>query len=133
MVHLPSRCFKACDTTFVNIGAGCTRSGDTHIYVGTSGWVSTYMDSQTVDLNAMITGVLSAKRGYFNYYAELETAGKCYEWVKDHLALNETRTYLNQIKITDMERKYMNLYDIYERNYRYLKSCTSLTPQISER
>ena len=25
------------DTTFVNIGAGCTKPGDTHIYVGTSG------------------------------------------------------------------------------------------------
>ncbi|MBQ7562968.1 MAG: carbohydrate kinase, partial [Lachnospiraceae bacterium] len=31
------------DTTFVNIGAGCVSPGDTHIYVGTSGWVSTYM------------------------------------------------------------------------------------------
>lgn len=99
------------DTTFVNIGAGCTRPGDTHIYVGTSGWVSTYMDSQTVDLDAMITGVLSVKRGYFNYYAELETAGKCFEWVKDHLALDETGIYLNQIKITDVESKYMSLYD----------------------
>ena len=36
------------------------------------------MDHQTVDINAMITGVLSAKHGYFNYYAELETAGKCF-------------------------------------------------------
>ena len=50
------------DTTFVNIGAGCTKPGDTHIYVGTSGWVSTFLDYQTVDITAMITGVLSAKR-----------------------------------------------------------------------
>lgn len=64
------------DTTFVNIGAGCTRPGDTHIYAGTSGWVSTYPDYQTVDINAMITGVLSAKRGYFNYYAELDKVFK---------------------------------------------------------
>ena len=77
------------DTTFVNIGAGCVTPGDTHIYVGTSGWVSTCLDYQTVDINAMITGVLSANHGYFNYYAELETAGKCYEWVKNHLALDE--------------------------------------------
>ena len=64
------------DATFVNIGAGCTKPGDTHIYVGTSGWVSTFLDCQTVDINAMITGVLSAKHGYFNYYAELETIQK---------------------------------------------------------
>ena len=99
------------DTTFVNIGAGCTKPGDTHIYVGTSGWVSTYMNRQTVDLDAMITGVLSAKRGYFNYYAELETAGKCFEWVMEHLALDETGIYLNQTKITDIEGKYTSLYD----------------------
>lgn len=99
------------DTTFVNIGAGCTKPGDTHIYVGTSGWVSTFMDHQTVDINAMITGVLSAKHGYFNYYAELETAGKCFEWVKDHLALDEVGVYLDQKMITDAESKYMSLYD----------------------
>ena len=99
------------DTTFVNIGAGCTRPGDTHIYVGTSGWVSTYMDHQTVDIDAMITGVLSAKKGYFNYYAELETAGKCFEWVMEHLALDEIGVYLSHRKVTDIESKYLTLYD----------------------
>ena len=99
------------DTTFVNIGAGCTRPGDTHIYVGTSGWVSTFMDHQTVDLGAMITGVLSTKHGYFNYYAELETAGKCFEWVMEHLALDEIGVYLDKIKVTDVESKYLSLYD----------------------
>ena len=100
------------DTTFVNIGAGCTRPGDTHIYVGTSGWVSTYLDYQTVDINSMITGVLSAKHGYFNYYAELETAGKCFEWVMNHLALDEVGVYLESKKVTDdIESKYTSLYD----------------------
>ncbi|ETP71542.1 xylulokinase [Lachnospiraceae bacterium JC7] len=100
------------DTTFVNIGAGCTRPGDTHIYVGTSGWVSTFLDHQTVDINAMITGVLSARHGYFNYYAELETAGKCFEWVMKHLALDEVGVYLNQTKVTDdVESRFTSLYD----------------------
>ena len=100
------------DTTFVNIGAGCVTPGDTHIYVGTSGWVSTCLDYQTVDINAMITGVLSANHGYFNYYAELETAGKCYEWVKNHLALDEINIYLNENKITsNFEREFTSLYD----------------------
>ena len=99
------------DTTFVNIGAGCTRPGDTHIYVGTSGWVSTFMDHQAVDIDAMITGVLSAKPGYFNYYAELETAGKCFEWVMEHLALDEVNVYLSHTTVTDVESKYLSLYD----------------------
>ncbi|MBQ9437129.1 MAG: carbohydrate kinase, partial [Lachnospiraceae bacterium] len=99
------------DTTFVNIGAGCVNPGDTHIYVGTSGWVSTFMDYQTVDLAAMITGVLSAKKGYFNYYAELETAGKCFECCMEHLALDEVGIYLDKVKVTDVESKYLSLYD----------------------
>ena len=89
------------DTTFVNIGAGCTKPGDTHIYVGISGWVSTFMDHQTVDINSMMTSVLSAKHGYFNYYAELETAGKCFEWVMDHLALDEIGVYLSNTTVAD--------------------------------
>ena len=100
------------DATFVNIGAGCTRPGDTHIYIGTSGWVSTFLDHQTVDINAMITGVLSAVHGYYNYYAELETAGKCFEWVMNHLALDEVGIYLNQTKVTDdVESKLTSLYE----------------------
>ena len=100
------------DTTFVNIGAGCTRPGDTHIYVGTSGWVYTFMNHQTVDINAMITGVLSAKHGYFNYYAELETAGKCFEWVMDHLALDEIGVFLSNSTVADdIESQYISLYD----------------------
>jgi len=110
------------DTTFVHLGAGCTRPGDTHIYVGTSGWVATCMDHQTVDIKAMITGVLSARHGYFNYYAELETAGKCFEWVMDHLALDEIGVYLKQVKVTDdIESKYVSLYD-------YLSSEVSKVP-----
>jgi len=100
------------DTTFVNIGAGCTRPGDTHVYVGTSGWVSTFLDRQRVDIDAMITGVLSARRGYFNYYAELETAGKCFEWAIEHLALDEVGVYLDQVTVADdAESVYTNLYD----------------------
>ena len=60
----------------------------------------------------MITGVLSAKHGYYNYYAELETAGKCFEWVMNHLALDEVGVYLDQTKITDNpESKFISLYD----------------------
>lgn len=100
------------DTTFVNIGAGCTSPGDTHIYVGTSGWVSTFMDHQAVDINAMITGVLSAKHGYFNYYAELETAGKCYEWALKHLAMDELGVYPDNETVADVaEGKYTSLFD----------------------
>lgn len=100
------------DATFVNIGAGSTTPGDTHIYVGTSGWVSTYLNYQTVDINAMITGVLSAKKGFYNYYAELETAGKCYEWAINRLVLDDMGVYLENTLTTDnVESKFTSIYD----------------------
>ncbi len=69
------------------------------------------MDYQTVDINAMITGVLSEKRGYFNYYAELETAGKCFEWVKDHPALDEVGIYPDKVSVTEVGNRYLSLYE----------------------
>ena len=99
------------DTTFVNIGAGATRVGDTHIYVGTSGWVSTFLNHQVVDIKAMITGVLSACPGYYNYYAELETAGKCIDWVKDNLILDELSEHINSAEnSSDFENLFKNIY-----------------------
>lgn len=100
------------DATFVNIGAGSTRPGDTHIYIGTSGWVSTFLDYQKVDLSSLVTTLMSAKRGYFNYYGELETAGKCFEWVMNHLALDEIGIYLQQSTVADdIESRFKSLYD----------------------
>ena len=52
------------------------------------------------------------KAPYFNYYAELETAGKCFEWVMNHLALDEIGVYLNKVTVADdIESKYTSLYD----------------------
>ena len=103
--------FAAGDATITNIGAGSARPGDTHIYIGTSGWVITFMDYQTVDLFSRIGGIVSVKHGYYIYYAQLETAGKCFEWVMKHLALDEIGVYLEHTKITDVESKYLSLYD----------------------
>ncbi len=70
----------------------------------------------------MITGVLSAKHGYFNYYAELETAGKCFDWVINHLALDEVGIYLKSNKVTDeSESRYISIYD-------YLSEVISKVP-----
>lgn len=100
------------DATLIGIGAGCTDVGDTHIYSGTSGWVSTVVDHQIVDTNAMIAAIIGAESGKFNYFAEMETAGKCLEWVKDHLALDEIGIYLEKKHVTEtQECVYTSLYD----------------------
>lgn len=104
------------DATLIGVGAGAVAMGDTHIYQGTSGWVSTVVNKSIVDANAMIAATVGAEDGRYNYFAELETAGKCVEWVKDHLALDEIDIYLDKqhdfkLKKADMEVVYTNLYD----------------------
>ena len=100
------------DASLIGIGAGCVNVGDTHIYCGTSGWVSTVTDRQLVDVTAMIAAIVGARSGRYNYFAEMETAGKCLEWVKDHLALDEIGIYLKKTHVTDgHEAVYTSLYD----------------------
>jgi len=100
------------DSSLIGVGAGCVNKGDTHIYSGTSGWVSTITDKQMVDATNMIAAVTGAIDGKFNYFAEMETAGKCLEWVKDHLALDEIGIYLEKKHVAeDYESKYTSLYE----------------------
>lgn len=100
------------DASLIGVGAGCTAVGSTHIYCGTSGWVITVTDRQLVDVDAMIAAIVGARKGRYNYFAEMETAGKCLEWVKDHLALDEIGIYLEKKDVTgSQEAVYASLYD----------------------
>ncbi len=100
------------DATLIGVGAGAVSVGDTHIYSGTSGWVSTVVANRTMDVKSMIASVVGVETGKFNYFGELETSGKCLEWVKDHLALDEIDIYLQKSKVTDgPEAVSRNLYD----------------------
>lgn len=100
------------DAAAIAVGAGATRPGDTHVYVGTSGWVSTVSEKPLVDVDAMIATVVGAIHGRYNYFAELETAGKCLEWVRDHLALDEINIYLIKHEVSDdPEAEFETLYD----------------------
>ncbi|HNX29444.1 MAG TPA: FGGY-family carbohydrate kinase [Syntrophomonadaceae bacterium] len=100
------------DASLIGIGSGAVKKGSTHIYFGTSGWVSTVVTRQLVDTSAMIASVVGADTGSYNYFAELETAGKCLEWVKDHLALDEIGIYLEKRQISDSpEEVFASLYD----------------------
>ncbi|MCI8465474.1 MAG: carbohydrate kinase [Lachnospiraceae bacterium] len=100
------------DASLIGVGAGCVHVGDTHIYCGTSGWVTTVTERQMVDVSAMIAAIVGAQSGKYNYFAEMETAGKCLEWVKDHLALDEIGVYLEKKQVTEgSEAAYRSLYD----------------------
>jgi len=100
------------DASLIGIGAGAASVGSTHIYSGTSGWVSTVVEKREIDLSSMIASIVGANDNTYNYFAELETAGKCVEWVKDHLALDEINIYLQKVSVSDsLETIYENLYD----------------------
>ncbi len=110
------------DASLIGVGAGAVALGDTHIYSGTSGWVSTVVDKSIVDTSAMIAAIVGANDGLYNYFAELETAGKCLEWVKDHLALDEIGIYLKKENVAESkESVYTSLYD-------YLSSVVEKVP-----
>lgn len=100
------------DASLIGVGAGAVQNGSTHIYCGTSGWISTVTDRQLVDTNSMIAAIVGVSPRQFNYFAELETAGKCLEWVKDHLALDEIDIYLDKKNVSDsQEAIFTSLYD----------------------
>ncbi len=110
------------DASLIGVGAGAVNKHDTHVYMGTSGWVSTVVDKSIVDASAMIAAAVGARPGFYNYFAELETAGKCLEWVKNHLALDEIGIYLKKTDVAeDMESKFTNL-------YQYLSSVIEKVP-----
>jgi xylulokinase len=70
------------DASLIGVGAGAVDTGSTHIYMGTSGWVSTVVDRQVVDAGNMIASIIGADPQTFNYFAELETAANVWNGSK---------------------------------------------------
>lgn len=100
------------DASLIGIGAGAAGVGNTHIYSGTSGWVSTVVKKRKIDLSSKIASIVGADESTYNYFAELETSSKCLEWVKDHMALDEINIYLEKVCVSDsLEALHQNLYD----------------------
>jgi xylulokinase len=100
------------DASLIGAGAGATAIGATHVYVGTSGWVSTVVDRRIVDPSTMMATVPGPASGRYAYFGEQETSGKCLEWVRDHLALDEIGVYLEKrVLPSGPEEEYESLID----------------------
>ncbi len=65
------------DVTLTGVGSGCLDIHDTHIYVGTSGWVSANVERRMVDVTNFCASILGAMPGIYNYTGEQETSGAC--------------------------------------------------------
>ena len=100
------------DSAMTAIGAGCLDLYDTHIYVGTSGWVVSNVDRRMVDIGNFMASILGAMPGRYNYIAEQETSGACLKWVRDHLALDGIGVYLKDRAPNDGEEELGLLYDL---------------------
>lgn len=110
------------DASLIGVGAGAVSEGDTHMYMGTSGWVSTVVKKQVLSIRSMTASIAGADPNYFNFFAELETAGKCLEWVRDHLALDEIDLFLEKKQACDdPECIHKSLYD-------YMMHCVKDVP-----
>jgi xylulokinase len=81
------------DVSMIAVGAGCTHLGDTLVYIGTSGWVTIACDKLKIDLPNSIASIVGAEPGYYNFFAEMELAGKCIEWARDNLMLDLVGLY----------------------------------------
>lgn len=73
------------DVSLCSVGAGCVEVGDAFVYSGTSGWVATTVDKLHLDLGNLIGALIGVDPSTYNYIAEVETSGKCMEWVKDRI------------------------------------------------
>jgi xylulokinase len=100
------------DLSLIALGSGATALGQAHVYMGTSGWVAACVDRRAVDTEAMAASVMGAIPGRYNYISEQETSGKCMEWMRDHLALDEIGLYLGaRHAAEDSESRYASIFD----------------------
>jgi xylulokinase len=100
------------DLSLIALGSGAVGLNAAHIYMGTSGWVAASVDKRAVDVDARAGAVLGAIPGRYNYISEQETSGKCMEWVRDHLAIDEIGLYLGSHNVCeDPETQYDSIFD----------------------
>jgi xylulokinase len=100
------------DVALVALGSGAVEPHTAHFYMGTSGWVAASVERRHLDMKARAGSILGAIPGRYNYVSEQETAGKCMQWVRDHLALDSIGLYLGaHHACEDPEARYENLFD----------------------
>jgi xylulokinase len=100
------------DLSLIALGSGAVGLGQAHVYMGTSGWVAASVDRRVVDVEAKAASVLGAMPGRYNYISEQETSGKCMEWMRDHLALDEIGLYLGARHAAEGEEgRYASIFD----------------------
>lgn len=108
------------DASLIGVGAGAVNVGDTHVYIGTSGWVTTVIDRQKLSIGSMIASSVGVDPDSFNCFAELETAGKCFEWAKKHIMMDDIELFSETKYNVDIETRHMNAYEYIMRKVEHI-------------
>lgn len=66
------------------VGSGAVRDGEAHIYVGTSSWMNCHVPFKKTDLLHNMASLPSPLPGRYFAAAAQETAGVCFEHLRDH-------------------------------------------------
>lgn len=67
------------------VGSGAVGDGELHLYFGTSSWLSGHTRAKKIDLFHNIASLPSALPGRYLIGDSQETAGACFEHLRDHL------------------------------------------------
>jgi len=99
------------DLALITIGSGCAEQYDTHIYIGTSGWVAANVERRIVDISNFMGSIMGAIPGCYNYVGEQETSGVCLQWIRDLLALDGLPASAKEIKSATERKELRDPYD----------------------
>ena len=72
------------DLQSAGVGSGAVRDGEAHIYVGTSSWINCHVPFKKTDILHNIASLPSPLPGRYFAAAAQETAGVCFEYLRDH-------------------------------------------------
>ncbi len=72
------------DLQSAGVGSGAVRDGEAHIYVGTSSWINCHVPFKKTDVIHNIASLPSPLPGRYFAAAAQETAGVCFEYLRDH-------------------------------------------------
>jgi xylulokinase len=99
------------DLSLITVGSGCVEQHDTHIYIGTSGWVAANIERRIVDIGNFMASIIGAIPGCYSYVGEQETSGVCLQWIRDLLALDGLAASAQEIKSAAERNELRDPYD----------------------
>jgi xylulokinase len=99
------------DLPLITIGSGCVEEYDTHIYIGTSGWLAANVERRILDIGNFMASIMGAMPGCYNYVGEQETSGVCLQWIRDRLALDGLAASAHEIKSATERKELRDPYD----------------------